>query len=819
MASNPEYHFTLQAGVGGQSKTVYPLYDSNAAIEIQRESGQQFFRTKLAGKLKFIREDYDFIMAQSFDTQFELTISRNAFFMSAPRWTQCQFSMTDCSVNEDGRTIEVQPLTKDDYADVMAGMDKEFNLIKLAPKIERIMLRKRPLVQIYNVGDPTISCFLGGMSWEQDCQEVYDTAELTNKYHFRLYRSITATSIVVSGTATPVEAKGVYIGENGRYNNSNGYYIKAIIEDPNDEYSSYTYQIFTPSGVCRFIAQVDQSAFNDPTGVEMTFYAQAGATGVLTGQAESSNYALYARYLHDVVDKGAAIPADDIVENNRNYRYASPYNVSDAITVSHNISTEPTEWGMATDGYYFAPPTAIAGQRYYPVAQSSWLGVSLWFSFNPLDQDIEREYRKAYVLRDSYPVSSVISVLLREIAPNIAHEDTEEYSKFLYGESDPIAGRQFRVSLTQKTNILRGDYQVPAQKAPITLKQVLDMLCNTFRCYWYIENGMLKIEHLAYFVNGGSYNGVPTIGTDLTALINPRNGKSWAFATSSYTFDKLDAPSRYKFAWADDVTSEFEGRPIEVLANYVEKEREEEITIANMVSDVDYMMLAPEQFSEDGFAVMATVKANAIDQSPSGVSFVEAKDGLSPKWTLHPECRAMNGVLTFRMWGGGSAYVVIFDEDNKELWRSQILLANNEAQKLEIYVPAKATSIAFLAVGSINATISALRVDRMRELPFVEYRIDGVDYTLQNGYMAFSVLQPSYWLYNMPARNLRVNGENMQAASVKRIKTHSVSFPAGRYGVDPKKNVRTFVGIGSVEKISLSLLSNIAETTLKYVPE
>lgn len=821
MLINPQYQFSLYAGKDGQSKTVHPLFDANTSVEIERESGQQFFRRKLGNKIKFIREDYDWILAQPFDTKFELAIARLAFLSGVPNWLRCSFSLVDCTVNEDDKSIEVQPATMDEYTDVLAGLDREFNLIKLAPEIERVLLQKRPLIQIYNAGDNIVSCFFNGMTWEQDCEAVNDETELTETY---LFAKIDVTQgervILISGEITPAEAAGRYMGNvnENRYENENGYYITAIdLGFVTNKNKRFQWNIYSPDGSLlgfytdlRLIGLVP-----DPAGLD----AKILGLNFPTIQCEERKY-VYGRYLHDVASKGQPIPTDDIIENNRNYRYASGYNISDTVVISYNSTDQPTEYGKTIDGRYFAPPYTLGGQKFYPLAQSEWGIGSIWFAFHSLDRIIEEDYRKTYVLRDSYPLSSVLAVLLREVSPNITHEATPEYSEFLYGlNGDPISGKEFRINFTQKTNILRGDYQVPAQKVPITLQTVFDFLRDTFRCFWFVENGKLRIEHISFFYNGGSYDTTPEISHDLTQMLNSRNGKSWGFATNNYTFDKPEVPERYTFAWADDVTSEFEGRPIEVLSSYVEAGRTEDITIANMTSDIDYMLLAPEQISEDGFVVMATVKANAIDKAPEGVAFVSATDTLTDKWTLRPECTGTNGVLTFRMWGGGSAAVSFFDEENNELSRSDVFEADDSVRRVSIYVPTGATSVAFLAFGTIYASISSLRVEGMRELPFVDYRADGVDYALQNGYMAFSVLQPSYWRYNMPAPRLKINGEETDAVTVKRIKSQTVSFPAGKEGVNPQKNIRTALGVGAVSKISLSLLSNIAKTTLKYVPE
>ena len=132
-------------------------------------------------------------------------------------------------------------------------------------------------------------------------------------------------------------------------------------------------------------------------------------------------------------------------------------------------------------------------------------------------------------------------------------EGTEEYSRFLYGANRPLGNYNFTLLLTQKTNVTNGDYDRPAQKAPITLQQVTNMLRDCFRCYWYIENNKFKIEHIQFFRNGGSYNSA-NIGVDLTKLQNIRNGKNWSFAKNSWSFDKADMPERYQFEWMDDVT-------------------------------------------------------------------------------------------------------------------------------------------------------------------------------------------------------------------------------------------------------------------------
>lgn len=308
----------------------------------------------------------------------------------------------------------------------------------------------------------------------------------------------------------------------------------------------------------------------------------------------------------------------------------------------------------------------------------------------------------------------------KKIAPGITHEDTPEYSHFLYAGTNPISMQSFKLLISQKSNIINGEYQTPAQRAPITLQQIMTMLRDVYKCYWYIEDGKFKIEQINWFRNGGSYGYVPIIGYDLTQLENIRNGKKLALATSEYSFDKVDMAERYQFAWMDDVTTPFEGLPIEVTSKYVTAGKVEEINISNFTSDIDLMLLNPNAISSDGFALFAAVV---------------------------PE-------------GGGQL-----------------------------------------------------------ELPFTRQRVEGIDYHLQNGLLAYINLQPTYWLYDMPARKLLINETEYEAIGIERKKKQTVKFPAGDTDPDPMQLVKTYIGNGQVGKISVNLCSRYVKAELKYDTE
>lgn len=731
----PKYRFFLQIGEDGTKQTVRPNYKDDLTLDYELETNQRFYRAKLSGKINFVRADYDIINDAPFDSEFFLYIEKSDDWgQTYNQYYKAKFMKTDCTFNDDDKLVTVKPETTDQYDDVLAGLEKEYNLIELAPQIEFLTIRKRPLIQIYVPGDSIVSCFLGGTNWEQDANATTDQNALIQTYHFALCNILKEIQITSHGS--PAVISGLYTGRMATGASANNFEGK-LYPELNVNYYIYISQQRIgglPFGAVavEIRKQSDDTAMFrytkattspfDTLEFDLTAVEGSGATGTM--HADMKSYNIYARYLCDV-EKIAdlntyPLPADDIVDNNRNYRRSIGYAI-DVAFISSNFSDTPTEWGLADNGKYFAPPYSIYGQTFYPIARSTWRYASLWFGFYLFDWILEEKARKAYTLRDAFTLSSCINVLLKEFAPGITHEATPEYSQFLYNANNPISGQPFKLLISQKSNIINGEYQTPAQKAPITLQQIMTMLRDIYKCYWYIEDGKFKIEQVSWFRNGGSYGYNPIIDYDLTQLENVRNGKKLAFATSEYSFDKVEMPERYQFEWMDDVTTPFEGLPIEITSKYVTAGKIEEINISNFTSDIDLMLLNPGAISLDGFALFAAVM-------PSG---------------------------------GGQL-----------------------------------------------------------ELPFTRQTVDGVEYFLQNGYLAFINIQPTYWVYDMPARNFKINNSQYYAlGGLERKKKQTLNFPARTTDPNPMQLVKTYIGNGQVDKLSVNLCSRNIKATLKYDTE
>jgi len=334
----------------------------------------------------------------------------------------------------------------------------------------------------------------------------------------------------------------------------------------------------------------------------------------------------------------------------------------------------------------------------------------MWLNSAAIPDAMDEDNRQPETLKDACPIASVISVLLGQFAPNITHQGTTDYSRFLYGETDPLTFVSHHLFITPKSNILTAGYDQPAQTAKITLRMVLDMLRDCFRCYWFIdEQKRFRIEHIEFFRRGGSYSLYPEIGLDLTQEIVTRNGKPWAFGRNQFQFEKPAMAERYQFGWMDDVTQEFEGQPIDIISGYVEPGNIENITVNQFTSDVDYMLLNPGACSKDGFALLSAV----------------------------------------------------------------------------------------ISAGEYM-------------LPYERFE----DSRLQNGQLCWPYLQ-IYYVWDMPARYYKIGTQQYTASGVKKLKTQSLKFPVLKEP-DLYKLIKTDLGDGTIQKLSVNLSSRNANATLKY---
>jgi hypothetical protein len=340
-------------------------------------------------------------------------------------------------------------------------------------------------------------------------------------------------------------------------------------------------------------------------------------------------------------------------------------------------------------------------------------------------------------------------------------------------------------------------------------------------------------------MNGGAYpgtTGYPVIGRDLTTEENTRNGKKLTFGTSKYRFDKPEMAARYQFGWMDDVTQLFDGNPIDIVSKYVNPDNIAQIDISQFTSDIDYILLNPGEISKDGFVLLSTqkiVKTNDIISNIKDGQYLDGKyittAGATPNFSsaATSDYAPVKPNSNYQYYGSLlDAAAIVFYNANKQrisgvapntgIGTTYNFTTPNNCYYIRYCTLRKTRPCYIKYVGTVN-----YEDDRVASapycLPYENFYLDGANHILQNPYVAFVFLQ-NYYAYDMPAKNYVVNGIDKTALGVKKLKTQTLNFPSL---TDPNtmQLIKTLLGNGTIQKMSVNLSSRNAQTTLKYDTE
>lgn len=599
-------------------------YSDKMEIITERENENIFFRRKLSDPIDFTGKDFAYIMSQPIGHRFLVVLKyRKSHESGYVDYFTGFFYKTDCKFNLDDKRVTATIKTLDQYTNILDGLEREQDLIKLGVERTPLKMDKRPVVQIYIPGDDVITSVLSGSYWEQSANSTIDIDALHNDFKFSL--SNLPREVLITGiSGAPSDVNGLYIGET-IYTNSMGdlRYIGDLKKIDNPNYTLRITQVFFGGGYPSNLSVIGVEMFNGTTSIydyvnntpgeyeDFSFEMNNNSVALHPGKlsAEMKTYRIYNRYLMDVDSYNGNstwdIPEDDIAGEHYNYKKVYNYGVNNTGRISNRLSDDPTKWGMNPDGKYYLPPSD--DPNYFPIARSRWGYTSIWFLNSALAQIVEPPGRKQYQMNDTYFLSAVIDVLAKVIDSDYTHSGTIAFSQFLYG-INPLTGTNYRTFITPKSNALLGEYDRPAEKAPITLKQVFDMLRDTCKLYWFVDqNKNIRIEHISYFKKGGSYDSTPVIQLDLTTLKIYPTDRTASSLLNKYTYRKDRMPERVEFGWVDDVSTGFVGVPIVIASPFVDKAKIDKVQIGLFNPDIDFMLLNPEGSGKDGFALLSGV--------------------------------------------------------------------------------------------------------------------------------------------------------------------------------------------------------------------
>ena len=648
MCNGPTYRFSLE--VDGVFRDAYPVYDDGLEKVTAKASGEEYYRTTLNGNLSFVRDDYDYIEALSIEKQINFTMEKKDSAGAWQSYFSGYFTKADCTFEEDECgdgicTVQVTP--RDFYDAILGGMDKEFDLIALEPPTTPVTIKRQPIIQVYLYGAQYINNYLNGVWWEQEVTTpITSESDLENTYFF----ANTGRRVFIPGVGDGLDADVA------------GEYVEVtpgtLVYDRTDDEYRLQYKTSSPAlveivrkstGAQMYVGNSGDVMFAGAPGGG--FSQNAFSTGaVLTSVVDSNSKvqiigtSIFLRVLTNQVAIGATptedIPANDIVPANENYTKVLGVDAG-TFYLTDNNNTTGSRWGrfdtnaLHFGGNYFEKPTGAT--KPYPVSSSDWLYCSYWFEFDSTLNDIQETAADTITIRNAYKLSDAIDAVLGELNPAVSHGESSTYSDFLYGASNAIRGALRYPIITPKSNVILGDYDKPAQKAPVKLADLLQMLWAVWRCKWHIDaSGNFIVEHISYYDNGGTYSGT-SVGSDLTTLIDPQTGKNWEHGANRWEYDVESMPERLEPGWMDDTSEAFDGYPIDIRSIYVQAGNIEQQKVSRFTADVDFILSQGADISKDGFVLMDAILDKGIYQLP----FV---DLTSPAGDAY---KVQNGYLAF----------------------------------------------------------------------------------------------------------------------------------------------------------------------------
>lgn len=629
-----------------------------------KETSQIFLRNSLEGTVKLAGYDYSYIYSARLETKFLFLITNSSDSVIALN----SFVKTDCKFDNFRKIVQPKFTAIDKYSRIIDKYDNTYDLIKLAPKITPLTLTKRLLYQFYIQGGNTVTCYANGTYWEQDVDEAVDKADtLKNKYYFaETYNKqeisiSTEESSAFAGEYMYDNTSRSWVCVNDVEQQSRRIYFEAITDAEKATYGTNAWKLGTVFNISTgkdLYGVADIVAKKRLYRIKMKDFKSAGSLGnyesthiyyvgnfvdvrlstdlsanyTLTSSKYGTinledmliTYAIWARVLADVDSITNAsgqtttlydLPSDDFVTERVNYRKCVGL-IGLHVIQSGDTVAYPTKYGRTDYGNYFTSnvnyPSSIKSDYLpIPVCKSTWGNTSIWAIIPNNWRSFESMFMTTYTLKDAYALSDAIKALLHKIDPLIKFDGTKEYSQFLYDENFNAGIATFdtlRVGykpyITPKSNVLKGNYDQAAQKAEVTFEQIMNMLRDCFRCYWFIDdNNRLRIEHISYFMSGMSYSS-KNAQIDLTTKYDKFNRKPVLYVQEETSYTKDDLNSRYEFGWMDDSSDIFEDIEIDMQSVYTQSDKTEEINSEVFSTDVDLMLYAPDKFSNDGFVLM-----------------------------------------------------------------------------------------------------------------------------------------------------------------------------------------------------------------------
>lgn len=192
------------------------------------------------------------------------------------------------------------------------------------------------------------------------------------------------------------------------------------------------------------------------------------------------------------------------------------------------------------------------------------------------------------------------------VPSNAAYSETKQQSLFVY----------------QKTDIKRPTASQAATVGYLNLEELFETLYVKFCAFPAVEGNTLRLEHVSYFrqLSGTSI--------DLTQSQHDR----WVRDKQKYEYQTEGVPKNVNWYWQDHDSSsaDFRGLPVSYEARCSNPDANKDLRLTRFTNDILGIYNAPDNFTDDGFCMVAGVEFNGvnhIDYENSALSGDELANG------------------------------------------------------------------------------------------------------------------------------------------------------------------------------------------------
>ena len=163
-----------------------------------------------------------------------------------------------------------------------------------------------------------------------------------------------------------------------------------------------------------------------------------------------------------------------------------------------------------------------------------------------------------------------------------------------------------------KSDYLNPNATMPQRFASLSLKRLLEIICDTFNCYWWIENNELRIEHVSYNLN---MQGIDAMSDYPENLKGHRKYR--------YNVENMFSVESWKFMEQGNI--DFIGSDIKYISTCVKKDTENKVKdrdLNEITTDIALIYTSPELISSSGFVMVCTRLINGENWIDSEVGVI-----------------------------------------------------------------------------------------------------------------------------------------------------------------------------------------------------